>query len=130
MTWTITIPYLVPSQNVRERQHWRVQRRDIATVAIMLRGHGAKIPKATGRRLVTITSYRRQRIRDSANLVGGCKGLNDAMVRAELLVDDCDRFATFTYRQHILSEMPDDLARKYGRRPVTVIEIQDVSPAG
>jgi hypothetical protein len=102
--------------------------REVNLCANLARVHGREAGKATVRRLVTITSYRRQLCRDIQNLIGGCKSLNDGLVRAELLVDDSDRWATFAYRQHILSEMPDDLARKYGRRPVTVIEIQDVSP--
>jgi hypothetical protein len=127
---TFTIPYNVPSLNKTSRQHWRARMREVNLCANLARVLGREVSKATVRRLVTITSYRRQLCRDIQNLIGGCKSLNDGLVRAGLLVDDSDRWATFTYRQHVLSEMPPELARKYGRRPVTVIEIEDVSPAG
>lgn len=114
--------------NDRERWHWAKQRREVSNAEAMLLMRGRKVPAATGRRLVTVTSYRRRRIMDHANLVGGCKGLFDGMVRARLLIDDSDRFVTATYRQGVLSEIPPEIAREFGRRPLTVIELSDVSP--
>lgn len=48
------------------------------------------VPKATGRRRVTIERRYsgQQRVCDIPNLVGGCKTVLDAMVRVGLLVDD------------------------------------------
>jgi len=48
---------------------------------------------------VTITSYRRQAITDHANLVGGCKGLVDALVNTGILIDDQDGMVDIKYNQ-------------------------------
>lgn len=126
----LVIPYNVPSLNKTSRQHWRSRVRDVNLCAALCRKHGWELSWAKGRRLVAITAYRRQRCHDIQNLIGGCKSLNDGLVKAGLIVDDSDRWATFAYRQFILSQMPVELVEKYGRRPLTVIELKEVSPCG
>lgn len=119
------IPFLVPSQNDRERMHWRLQREEVTRAFLLCRAHGCKVPPPTGHRTVIITSYRRQLMKDHANLVGGCKGLVDGIVRAGLLLDDSIKLASFEYRQAVLSRLPADLRKDFGGRPCTAIEITD-----
>lgn len=112
----------IPGQNKRERWHWAAQRREVQHWCLLagLQFTAQGLAKATGRRRVAITSYRRQRFRDEANLVGGCKGLIDGLVRAGLLVDDSSTWAAFAYRQELASASP------LGRgKPCTVIEIEE-----
>jgi hypothetical protein len=114
----------VPSMNVRERMHWRAQRREVSTWEAMLRA--ASTPslwqRMVGTRAVVhIHAFRRQRTRDEANLIGGCKGLIDGLVRAGLLVDDSREWATFTYVEDVASKSPT-------RKPCTRILIEDVTP--
>lgn len=123
---SFAIPYCVPSQNVRERWHWRRQRKDVTTCEELVYWHSRHIAPAMGRRLVRILSYRRQLITDRANLVGGCKGLIDGLVRAKLLIDDKDRFAAFEYDQRVLSQLPAELVRGARRLPMTVVEVVDL----
>lgn len=119
----IHLPIQVSGQNKRERWHWAQQRREVsmwtarAGYAFLAQG----LPPATGKRHVSITSYRKQRFRDEGNLVGGCKGLIDGLVRAKVLVDDSTKWATFEYRQDLASNSP--LGRGV---PCTSIQIEDV----
>jgi len=48
---------------------------------------------------IYITSYRAQLITDSSNLVGGAKGLVDAMVHIGLMLDDSDEWVHISYEQ-------------------------------
>ena len=125
------IPYNIPSQNVTARRHWRANHRDVAQVAQMVRLVAWSICNAKGPRSVVVTSYRKQRITDGANLIGGAKSLVDGLVKAGALVDDNDRMARITYGQAVLSQLPEEWVKTYGRRPLTVIEILDLtdSPA-
>ena len=50
-------------------------------------------------RRVVITSYRARLILDKGNLVGGAKGLIDAIVNVGLLFDDSDKWAQIEYQQ-------------------------------
>jgi hypothetical protein len=123
------IPYNIPSQNVTTRRHWRANHRDVARVAQMVRLVAWQICNAKGPRSVVVTSYRKQRITDAANIIGGAKSFIDGLVKAGALVDDNDRMASIAYRQAVLSQLPEEWARKYGRRPLTVIEITDQTTA-
>lgn len=118
MTTSITIHREVPSQNKRERWHWAVQRKEVTTWAQFFAFHKSKLglQNACGPRKLVITAYRKQRIQDYANLVGGCKGLLDGMVRAKLLVDDNMEMVTVEYKQELASKSPT-------KKPLTVIEI-------
>lgn len=121
------IPYDIPSQNVSARRHWRANYRDVALVAHMVRCVAWPICSAKGPRAVTITSYRKQRITDEANLIGGAKSFVDGLVKSGALVDDNDKMARITYRQDVLSKIPQLWLDKYGRVPLTVIEITDIN---
>lgn len=118
----IHLPVQVIGQNRRERMHWAAQRREVsmwaarAGYAFLAQG----LPPATGKRRVSITSYRKQRFRDEANMVGGCKGLIDGLVRAKVLVDDSTKWATFEYHQYLASKSP--LGRGV---PCTSIQIEE-----
>ncbi len=117
----LLIPVEVPSMNKRERMHWAQQRREVATWERWFRHiqRPGGMDKATGKRLVKIHAYRRQRCHDEANLIGGCKGLIDGLVRAGLLVDDDRAHATFTYAEDVASKSPT-------KKPCTRILIEEV----
>lgn len=102
----LLLPKEVPSMNVRERMHWRAQRREVKAWELLARAAAAGQPRAGGKVLVHIHAFRRQRTRDEANLVGGCKGLIDGLVRAGLLVDDSREWASFTYAEDVASKSP------------------------
>ncbi len=97
-----------PSLNTRERWHWSRQRREVTawTQQFTYAQRPGGMDRAIGKRLVVITSFRKQRCRDEANLIGGCKGMIDGLVRAGLLVDDSIKLATFTYAQDVASKSP------------------------
>ena len=119
------VPYNIPSQNVTMRRHWRANHRDVVRVARLIQMIACSACSAQDKRSVTITSYRRQRITDEANLIGGAKQFIDGMVKAGALVDDSDKMAEITYLQNVLSAIPDIWLLKYGRIPLTVVEISD-----
>lgn len=121
---TFSIPYNIMSQNTRDSLHWSKRNRDTKKAEGMIRLR-PRAPKANGMRDVWITSYRSQRCADIANLIGGAKGLIDAIVRAGLLVDDSDKFAHIHYEQFPLSKMPPDLAEQFSGRPCTTISLED-----
>ena len=126
MPYEFSIPYIIPSQNVRDRQHWRTRQRDGKKCEVIIRTYSRHVPKATGKRWLKIISYRRRKMTDDANLRGGCKGLVDALVRADLLVDDRDSLATILYEQHTLAWMPPELELRYAKRGCTTIQIEDL----
>ncbi len=109
--FSFSIPFEVPSQNVCERRHWTARRKEQEGLAWLLKIHAAAVPRAKGQRLVRIHAYRKRLCRDDANLVGGCKGLVDALVTARLLVDDSKPWAKFTYCQDLASVWNDKLPR-------------------
>jgi hypothetical protein len=108
----------VPGQNKRERWHWRRQRQEV--IGWMYVFQAAGIPKATGKRNVVITSYRKRRFDDHANLVGGCKGLIDGLVRAGALVDDSIKWMTAEYHQDLTHAGPAGTGKA-----CTVVEVSD-----
>jgi hypothetical protein len=113
---------LLPSQNRRERAHWRARRRQEKSWDLSIRCQVSVEDTTTSRRrAVKVISYRRQRITDCANLVGGAKGLIDCLVRAGLLVDDSDRWCSISYHQRLRShaDNPD-----HGRDCI-VVEVED-----
>ncbi len=119
---TFTIPLEVPSQNVRERQHWAVQRREVKRWAAHCRALAPLNSRAETKRQLYIIAYRRRLIADYANLVGGCKGLIDGLVAAGLLVDDSTAWVSVLYAQHLASRSP------LGRGKVcAVIEIENIT---
>lgn len=122
----ISIPYEIPSQNHTNKSHWASKSRDVTTVARYVNIFGWQFCNAKGPRSLHILSYRRRLCTDRANLIGGAKSMIDGIVRARALVDDCDRLATITYDQRVLSQMPDDLAEKFHRKPCTVLTFTDL----
>lgn len=114
----LRVPLTIPGANVRERQHWSKQRAEVSRWAMWFRSLTTACQAAKGKRRVRIVSYRIQRFRDHANLVGGCKGLIDGLVRAGLLVDDSIPLMEATYEQDVASASPE-------RTACTLIEIED-----
>lgn len=108
--WTLNIPLTVPSQNVvgnnRGTRYGRApyrRLRDSFRVAIMAAAVSARVPFANldTKRWVLIERFRsgREKLYDSANFVGGCKAVVDALVLQGLLADDDDRHAVIEYKQ-------------------------------
>lgn len=82
-----------------DRDQW-TRRLQVATANIGQHRLGP-LRSATGfRRLTLMRHYDgRQREFDEANLVGGCKGLVDSVVRLGMLVDDSRKHAQIIYKQ-------------------------------
>ena len=104
MTITLTIPFAVHSQNREHGRHWATKHRNGADYQLAIRAElnrqglfNGALPKP-GRAKVCILRYG-PRTLDVGNLIGGCKGLIDAMVREGLLRDDSPKWATFVYGQ-------------------------------
>ena len=87
----------------KKRDEWMVRWRCAAWGAVgAARDTPTLLIKATNRRRhVTFTRHYsgREREMDHANLVGGAKGMVDAMVRVGLLVDDSPKWFEAEYRQ-------------------------------
>lgn len=117
----------IPSQNVTEKgRDWRVRAaktkvyRNLWRVLCASGMAQVSIPPATGPRLVHIVSYRRQRCKDIANLIGGAKACIDGMADAGLVQDDRDSKARITYQQNVASASPT-------RQPCTLIHVEDIT---
>ncbi len=118
----LRIPGLLPSQNTRERTHWRARRRQEKAWEMVIRCQVSVDDTTTNRRrAVRVISYRRQRITDVANLIGGAKGLIDCLVRAGLLVDDSDRWCSIAYHQRLRSHE----ANPRPGQDAIVVEVED-----
>ena len=110
----------VPSQNVTMRQHWaktaKMNTRLLMTIKCMIKESHKVSADHPIKRRVKIIAYRKRFISDHSNLVGGCKGLIDAIKRAGLLVDDSDQWMRAEYWQSKASESPTG-------KPYTIITI-------
>ena len=99
----IKIAGLIPSQNVRDRRHWSQNQKEKESWVFKLLACRSQCPidlwYAIGFRSIVITSVRPRKITDSANLIGGCKSLVDALVKTGLLIDDADDCCHITYAQ-------------------------------
>jgi hypothetical protein len=114
----------VQSGNALAYGHWRNRMKDRdAWMAHVRSADWTRYQKAADFRTVTITAYRKRRL-DTDNLSGGIKHLRDCLTKCRLIVDDSPKWAAFDYRQHVLSEIPDELAEQFGRKPMTVVEIE------
>jgi len=120
------ISYEIPSQNKRDHWHWSQRHRDTKRAETALRVQASSIPRAKGPRKICVTAYRKVRCADIANLIGGAKGLVDALVRVGLLIDDKDACASIFYEQFTCSQMPPDVHDWTKGRPCTVIRIEDL----
>jgi hypothetical protein len=117
----LVIGFEVPSQNHTERRHWSARSKERKRLDWLIRAAlpADGCPHRGRKRQLEIIAYRRRRISDHANLVGGCKTLLDAIVAAGVLVDDSDDYACAAYRQDVISKGGHD-------RPTTVIRIYDL----
>ena len=101
----LTIPLETPSQNTRDHQHWRARQRHRQkcetqlTAAWLHAGCPRKAP--TGVHVELLIQSCRWAQLDHANLVGGCKGLVDALVRQGFLTDDRVEYLSDTYEQTV-----------------------------
>lgn len=93
--WTLILPMIPDSMNVRERTSFWGRKKELEqiTTALGTLALEAGIPAASGRRsvLVTIHKGKRSRVRDDpANRDSRAKSVLDALVKLGLLVDDND----------------------------------------
>ncbi len=103
----ITIGELTPSQNVlarkfKNRYAYR-DLRDRLQQWLMVEMTNQRIPRAAGKRRLTITRFvRNKRYRlDRGNFVGGCKPLLDAAIRQGLIRDDKEEWLDDVYKQEV-----------------------------
>lgn len=83
MTWILRIDRPTPSQNVTDRQHPMVRHRIKRDWHMLIRAAAGflAIPKATGKRRLTIIRHHRNgQHQDEANIHGGSKGIVDCLV--------------------------------------------------
>jgi hypothetical protein len=91
---------VIPSQNVRDRWHFRQRHQDKLLWQVYLRAAVRSLPpRPATKRWVRILSLRTQVMYDDANLRGGAKGLVDALVHLGFLRDDSDRYCHIDYQQ-------------------------------
>lgn len=126
MIHRIAIPREIVSGNALAYRHWRQRMADRNEWMVYLRKYAGKVPRATGKRVVRVTAYRKRRV-DEDNLSSGFKHGRDAMVRVGLLIDDNQAGCRFVYDDCLLlSDLPLGIFAEFGRVPVTVIEIEDL----
>lgn len=96
---TVYIPMKIKSLNKTNTMHWAARHREGKKweTAIWASLNG-KILKASGRMLVTISSYRKK-ICDKDNIAGGAKMVVDALKRLGIIVDDTPAMVEVTYNQ-------------------------------
>ena len=121
MTWRLVIPLPSPSQNTRDKQHWTTRRSEKTMwwKAIRAAPGFLLVPRAAGKRRLTIERHARTRPQDEANVHGGCKGLVDDLVLLGLLVDDSPDWIEHGHPRHV------PLAK--GERAFTVLILEDVA---
>lgn len=98
----LALPILTPSQNEYNAWHWRKRHQWTKGVETVLRSQlnatGWSKPQEPVTMLVVVTRYSAGTL-DEGNLVGGAKGLIDALVRLGVLYDDAPRWCTAVYKQ-------------------------------
>ena len=119
------VPIEVKSQNVTMRTHWARLAKENRKALFLVAHYARGIDRATQKRRVVMLCYRKRLILDRANLVGGAKGLVDALVRNKLLVDDSDEWCEIEYAQKKLDEIPDEIVMRFGRVPLVEISLED-----
>lgn len=129
MTWTIVIPLEVPSQNATGGgRNWQKRARLTRERRTSWRMHGLcemnrqLIPRATGKRRVHLTCYRRRIATDSHNIHGGGKSCCDGLRDAGLMIDDSDDLAVITYEQRLRSHPDNPMPRAV----CTVVAFEDL----
>lgn len=116
----------IVSQNKRDKMHWAARSKDrddwASRFCVMVYQTGAQeYLRPKGKRLVRVVSYRK-RLCDIANLIGGAKGMIDALTRSRLIVDDSPQWMDATYEQHKVKYSPVRGDRDAGVE-CTVVEI-------
>ena len=122
MTWTIRLDDATPSQNTLDRMHhidrWKYKRewfyRLRASKGILT------IPKATGPRSLRVERHGRGTL-DTANLIGGLKGIIDDLVTLGLFTDD--------HPDHLRLDLPSQHKLTKGQKPHTILIIEDLEEA-
>jgi len=103
MSWFFKLPDPTPSLNEIQGWHWRHIHREKQQLDWKVQSALnaiPKIPRAAGRRRLIVVRHAWNRL-DRANLVGGVKWLEDALVRRGLLIDDRDQFCDLVVEQVI-----------------------------
>lgn len=85
------------SRNKTEGRHWSVKNRYTQEWEWLIKSKG-KLPKAKGKMNLQITSFRKKKL-DYDNLVGGCKGLIDAIKRLGGILNDSPDLVTLKIDQ-------------------------------
>jgi len=100
---TFTIPYEVPSQNVKG--HWS-KKHNISCQWMMsaIANNGKR--KEHRKMRMRLVCFRKKLCTDIANLYGGAKPCVDGIKRSGLLVDDSDRWCHIEYEQHLAKKSP------------------------
>lgn len=89
----------IKSRNQFHGRHWSVKHKDSREWEWSLReAYRKPLPEATGRVALKITSVR-HRYLDYDNLVGGCKGLVDALKRMGAIIDDSPKHVEMSFAQ-------------------------------
>jgi len=94
----------VPSRNVLDKMHWAKRHRFTQMVETMLWPFRPNGWKATGPRSVLIIARRKRKL-DRDNLVGGCKGIIDALVRSGYLIDDDEANCSIQFKQELCGKV-------------------------
>lgn len=118
--WALKIEGASPSQNIRDKQHWGTKTREKSRWWWLIRAcpNFLSIPRATGKRRLTIERHARTVPQDHANVHGGCKGIVDDLVQLGLLVDDSPAWIEHGTPRHVR------LAK--GEKPYTVLILEEV----
>jgi hypothetical protein len=107
-SWTLTIPSVTPSLNETRRMHWAARKRAdqvLGWEVVSALNRVPPIPKATGKRRMTICRHGRKAL-DQDNLAGGCKGLIDFIKLRGLLVDDSPTHVELVFTQQVTRTGP------------------------
>lgn len=95
----IEVHQQIVSRNVLDKWHWNKRRKHSrAWESDIWKAFRLSTPKAKGKVKLKITSYR-TRLLDHDNLVGGCKGILDAMKRLGIIIDDTPDLIEVEYEQ-------------------------------
>tara|TARA_Y100001973_G_C5197786_1_gene335507 strand:- start:2104 stop:2472 length:369 start_codon:yes stop_codon:yes gene_type:complete len=93
---TITLPITIESRNKLDKMHWAAKRRLRQTYCLLVRNqmrlNNIPLAKLESEYEISILVFRRYRIRDYDNLVGGCKQLLDALTREDFIFDDDTKY--------------------------------------
>jgi len=96
---SIEIHDSIKSRNSLDKAHWSVRHHyTLKWESLIYYAFKCRPPKAKGKVMVKIKSFRTGTL-DHDNLVGGCKGILDAMKRLGLIIDDTPDLVHVDYEQ-------------------------------